>query len=141
MLGTVGGCFARFGVEALEQIGGIVACVALNLLDQQLLGLVGREARDAFELVLLLRDQTSVLGLCRLDRLLVADNRLFAPLEVLFGSFDGRLALDGHGLAPNQGLLQRLRLLPFEAGLFLGRAQQFVGLFLRVEQSLLLPGF
>ena len=61
LLGAVGGRFARFGVEPLQQIGRIVPRVAFDLLDQQLLGFVGGQAGDAFELVLLLRDELLVL--------------------------------------------------------------------------------
>ena len=55
LLGAVDGRLARLGVEPLEQVGGVVPRVALDLLEQQLLGFVGRQAGDALELVLLLR--------------------------------------------------------------------------------------
>ena len=43
-----------------SEIGGVVPRVALDLLDEQFLGFVGRQAGDALELVLLLRDQLLV---------------------------------------------------------------------------------
>ena len=55
LLGAVDRRLARFGVEPLQQVRRVVARVALDLLEQQLLGLVGGQAGDAFELVLLLR--------------------------------------------------------------------------------------
>ena len=61
VLGAIDGGLARFGVEALQQVGRVVARVAFDLLDQQLLGLVGRQAGHALELVLLLRDELLVL--------------------------------------------------------------------------------
>ena len=61
VLGAVDGGFARLGVEPLEQIGGVVARLALDLLEQQFLGLVGGEAGHPLQLVLLLGDQPLVL--------------------------------------------------------------------------------
>ena len=61
LLGAVGGGLARFGVEPLDQVGGVVPRVAFDLLEQQLLRFVGRQAGDALELVLLLGDQLLVL--------------------------------------------------------------------------------
>ena len=55
------GRFARFGVEPLQQVRGVVPRFALDLLDQQLFGFVRGQAGDAFELVLLLGDQLLVL--------------------------------------------------------------------------------
>ncbi len=57
LLGPVGGEFTGLGVEPLHQVRRVVPRLALDLLEQQLLGFVGSEARDALELVLLLRDQ------------------------------------------------------------------------------------
>ena len=62
LLGAVGGRLARLGVEPLHQVGGVVPRVAFDLLEQQLLGLVGRQAGDALELVLLLGDELLVLA-------------------------------------------------------------------------------
>ena len=61
VLGAVDGRLARLGVEPLEQVGGVVARLAFDLLEQQFLGFVGREAGDALELVLLLGDEPFVL--------------------------------------------------------------------------------
>ncbi len=80
LLGTVGGEFARFGIEPLHQVRCVVTRFALDLLEQQFLGFVGREAGDALELVLLLRDEAFVLGLRRLRRLLP---RTRGPLSCL----------------------------------------------------------
>ena len=41
VLRAVGGGLARFGVEPLEQVGGVVPRVAFDLLEQQLVRLVG----------------------------------------------------------------------------------------------------
>ncbi len=60
VLRAIDGRFARFGVEPLEQVGGVVPRLVFDLLDQQLFGFVGGEAGDAFELVLLARDQLLV---------------------------------------------------------------------------------
>ena len=62
LLGLVGGGLARLRIEPLEQVGGVVPGVGLDLLEQQLLGFVRRQAGDALELVLLLGDQLLVLG-------------------------------------------------------------------------------
>ncbi len=61
MLGAIGGGFTSFRVEPLEQVGGVVACLALNLFEQQFLRLFGCQAGDALELVLLLRNEPLVL--------------------------------------------------------------------------------
>ena len=45
LLGAVDGRFARLGVEPLQQVGRVVARVAFDLLEQQLLGFVGGQAR------------------------------------------------------------------------------------------------
>ena len=68
LLGAVGGRLARFGVEPLEQVGGVVPRVAFDLLEQQLLGFFCRQPGDALELVLLLGDELLVLGGRRLER-------------------------------------------------------------------------
>ena len=54
MLRLVDRRFAGLGVEPLQQVRGVVPRVALDLLHQQLLGFLGRQACDAFESVLLL---------------------------------------------------------------------------------------
>ena len=61
LLGAGGGRLARFGVEALDEVGRVAPRVAFDLLQQQLLGFVGRQAGDALQLVLLLRDELLVL--------------------------------------------------------------------------------
>ena len=53
--------FARLGVEALQQVGGVVSGVGLHMLDEQFLGFFTSEAGHALELVLLLCDEALVL--------------------------------------------------------------------------------
>ena len=57
LLGAVGGGLARLGVEPLDQVGGVVPRVGLDLLEQQLARLVGGQAGDALQLVLLVGDE------------------------------------------------------------------------------------
>ena len=59
-LRAIDGRLARLGVEALQQVRGVVPRVGFDLPDQQLLRFVGGQARDALELVLLLRDELLV---------------------------------------------------------------------------------
>ena len=95
LLGAIGGGFARLGVEPLQQVGGVVPRVALDLLEQQFLGFVGRQAGDALELVLLLRRPAA--GTCAaaasacLAR--ARPTALLARLQVLLEPIDGGLAL------------------------------------------------
>ena len=63
LLGAVAGGLSRASASSrLTQVRGVVPRVALDLLEQQLLGLVRGQAGDALELVLLLRDQLLVLA-------------------------------------------------------------------------------
>ena len=57
LLRAVGRRLARFGVEPLDQVGGVVPRIAFDLLEQQLACLVGGQAGDPLELALLLGDE------------------------------------------------------------------------------------
>ena len=52
---------ARLGVEALEQVRGVVPRLVFDLLQEELLGFFRRQAGHALQLVLLLRDEALVL--------------------------------------------------------------------------------
>ena len=134
------GDLARLGVEPLEQVRRVVPRVALDLLEQQLLGLLGGQARDPLELVLLADDQPLVLfdGGCR--RPLPLADRFLPPRQIALGAVDGRLAFGETRLAAHQRLLERLRLLALVTGLLLGLGQQLVGFFLGFEEGFLLAG-
>ena len=138
VLGAIDGRLARFGVEALEQVGRVVPRVGLDLLDQQFLRFVGGQARDALELVLLARDQlarTSSRPPRRcFSRSETARSRAARSLSVR--SIAG-LALGEGGLAPVERLLERVGLLALLARLLLGVAQQLVRLLLGFEERLL----
>ena len=62
VFGTVAGCFSCFGIKTLDQVRRVVPCLAFDLLQQQIFRFVGCQARHALEVVLLLSDQTLVLG-------------------------------------------------------------------------------
>ena len=141
VLGAVDGRFARLGVEPLQQVGGVVARLALDLLDQQLLGLVGGQAGDALELVLLLGDELLVLPRPRRPRPSRGRRRVRSRAPSSFSSRSSvawRSASDASRrvsvCSSGGGLLALL------AGLALGLEQQLVRLFLGLEQRLLLAG-
>ena len=117
LLGAIARNLARFRVQALDQVGCVVARVAFDLFEQQLLRFVRREARDALELVLLRRDQLLILRCCRFRLFLAGGDRGFARVEVAVGAFERRLPLGLQLLAADQRLFERLRLLPFGARL------------------------
>ena len=137
---AIGGHFARFGVEPLQEIGGIVPRFALDLLDEQLLRFVGRQAGDALELVLLLRDQAVVFLGRRVRELLAIGDRLLARLEVLVETLRGRLTLGQRRLEAMEGLLEGLGLVSIVARLLLGLGQDLVGLLFGLEQQSLCSG-
>ena len=139
VLRAVGGRLARFGVEALEEVGGVVPRVGLDLLEQELLGFLGRQARDALELVLLLGDQPLVLRGGGRRRALALGHRAVARVQLLFEPLDRRLPLGERGLAPAERLLEGRGLLALLTRLPLGLHQEFVRLLLGFEQRLLLP--
>ena len=142
LLGAVGGGLARFGVEALEQVRGVVPRVALDLLEQQLLGLVGGQAGDAFELVLL-RARRAARTWPR--RPPPSSRARRPPCRAPRSSFSSRsiarLALGRATPRGGQRLLERGGLLALLARLPLGLDQQLVRLLLGLEQRFLLAGF
>ena len=142
LLGAIDGRLARFGVEPLQQVGRIVARLAFDLLDQQFLGLVGGEAGDALELVLLLaRRARSYLrrgggrGL-----LALGSPRGRAPSSSFSSRSIGGLPLGERRFAPRERLFERRRLLALLSRLALGLHQDVVRLLLGVEQRFLLAG-
>ena len=141
LLGFVGRLLARLGVEPLEQVGGVVARLALDLLDQELFGLVGREARHALELVLLLRDEAIEFVGSRLCRGLAIADRPLAALELFRQPLGHRFLLGERRLAATERLLDRLGLGAIVARLLLGGRQDLVRFFLGFEQRFLLAGF
>jgi hypothetical protein len=141
LLGPIAGHLAGLGVEPLQQVGGVVARLAFNLLEKKLLGLLGGKAGDALELVLLLRDEPVVFLRGGLGRPLAVGDRLLASLQVFLGAIGGNLPFGERGLAADQRLLEGLRLLPFLAGLLFGLRQQVVGFLLSFEEGFLLAGF
>ena len=142
VLGAVGGRLARLGVEPLEQVGGVVARVGLHLLDEQLLGLVGRQAGDAFELALLLGDELLVL---RRGRRATPSRARSTARSRAVSSFSSRstpvCAIGERGVAPRERLLERRRLLALLPRLALGLHEDLVRLLLGLEQRFLLAGF
>ena len=141
LLGAIDRGLARFGVEPLQQVGRVVACLAFNLLDQQLLGLVGGQPGDALELVLVLGDELLALRERRGGVALAIAQRLVAACQLLLETIDRRLAVGRRRLAAGQRLLHRRRLLAVGAGLTLRLHQDVVRLFLRLEQRFFLAGF
>ncbi len=136
------GRLARFGVEPLQQVGGVVPGVALDLLQQQLLGFVGGQAGDPLELVLLLRDQ--LLGSARppASSLLLAGctTPTRAPADRCTVRSLAACRSASLRFAASQRLLERLRLLAFLPGLAFGVGEDVVRLLLGVEQDLLAAG-
>ncbi len=78
-----GGLLARLGIEPLDEIGGIAPRVGLDVLQQQVFGLFGRQARQPFELVLLCGDQLLVFRGGRGGALLALGDRLRLRLQLL----------------------------------------------------------
>ena len=138
LLGLVDRRLARFGIEPLEEIGGVVPRLALHLLQQQLLGFVGGEAGDALELTLLRRDELLVLGRRRRRRFLPLADGAVARVQLLLEPLDGALPLADHRFAPRQRLLERRRLLPLLTRLLLGVHQDLVRLLFGFEQRFFL---
>ncbi len=140
LLGAIDGDLARLGVETLEEVGGIVARLALDLFDENVLRFVGRQAGDPLQLVFLLGHELVVLrgrggrGLLALAQPAVA--RVQLPLQAL----DGGLALGDRGVAPVERLFEGGRLLAVLARLPLGIHQEIVGALLGFEERLFLAG-
>jgi len=141
LLGAVAGHLARLGVEPLQQVGGVVARLAFDLLEQKLLRLLGGEAGDALEVVLLLCDEALVFLRGRLRRPLPVGDRVLTGLQIFFGAVDGALPLGERRLTADQRLLQRLRLLTLLPGLLFSLRQQLVGFLFGFEEGFLLAGF
>ena len=141
LLGAIGRRFARFRVEALQQVRCVVPRVAFDLLDEQFLGFVGRQAGDAFELVLLLGDETFDIWR-RLPRRSFRGRPARRPARASSFSIRSmpRLSFGKRRVAPGERLLERLGLLTFLAGLALGIRDQLVRFFLGVEERFLLSG-
>ena len=141
VLGAVGGRFARFRVEPLQQVRGVVPRVAFDLLQQQLLGFLGRQARHALELVLLLRHELLVFGR-RGRRCPFALGQVpVARAQLLLQPLDNDLTIGQGHVAPRQRLLERRRGLPDLARLPLGLDQQLVRLLFGFEERFLFAGF
>ena len=139
VLGAVDGRLAGLGVEPLQQVRGIVTRLAFDLLEQQFLGFVRREACDALQLMLLLGDQPFVFRGGGLGELLPLGDRVFARSNFLVQPLDRSLFLRDCRFAAVHGLLERLRLLALLARLAFGLGEEIVRLFLRVEERLFLP--
>ena len=140
LLGPVDRGFARLGVEPLQEVGGVVPRFALDLPDQQILGFIGGQAGDAFELVLVLRDELLAFGRRRGGRALAFGQGPVAAAQLLLEALGRRLPLRHRRLAPGQHLLERRRLLTVLPRLALGLHQDVVRLLLRLEQRFLLAG-
>ena len=134
VLGAVDGGFARFGVEPLEEVRGVVPGVALDLLHQQLFGFVGGQAGDALQAVLLFGDEALVLGGGLGGNLLALRDEAGALGEVLPQALGVDLALGQRGFAAGERLLEGRGLLSFDARLPLGFDEQVVRFFLGVEK-------
>ena len=130
--------FARFGVEALQQVGRFVAGLIFDLLDQEFLGFVRRQARDALELVLLTRHQIFVFLGGGGHRRLAAGHGTIARGHFLLDAVDHGLAIVEQRLALGQRLLERNGLLTLLAGVLLGRDDELVRLLLGGEERLFL---
>ena len=108
LLGAVDGRLARFGVEPLEQVGRVVPRVGFDLLEQQLLGFVGGQAGDAFELVLLPGDQLARISWPRPSRRFSRSaTARIAGGDVLLEAVERRLPLVERRVAAGEGLLER----------------------------------
>jgi hypothetical protein len=130
--------FARFGVEALQQIGRVVAGLIFDLLDEEFLGFVRRQARDPLELVLLTRHQFFVFAGGGGHRCLAAGHGTIARGDFLLDAIDHRLPIVEQRLTLGQRLLERQGLLTLLASLLLGRDDELVRLLLGGEDRLLL---
>ena len=82
LLGFAAGRLARLSIEPLQEIGGIVSGVVLDLLEQELLRFVRRQARDALELVLLLGYELLVLLRRSSGLLFPVRDRSFSRMKV-----------------------------------------------------------
>ncbi len=140
LFGLVGRSLAGFRIEPLEQVGGVVPGIVLDLLEQELLGFVGRQARHAFELVLLAGDQLLVFARGGLRLLLALGDPLLAALQFLFDALEGELAFGELRLASDEALFERLRLLSLLARLPFGAGEDLVRLLLGVKEGFLTAG-
>ena len=158
------GGFARFGFQALDEVGGVAPGVAFDLLEEQLARLVGAQAGDALQLAVPLGDVAGRRGCGRSrPRLRAAAMASLARADPFRArSHDGEAVGQGPGLvrrAPVRGWRFRRRrcadllvglggdgvrfLARFERGFLaqclgvaLGLADQAVGFSLRARQRL-----
>ena len=140
LLGPIGGHLAGLGIEAFQQVGGVMPGFTLDLLDEELLGFVGSKAGDAFQLVLLLGDQAVVFLSRSLGDLLALRHGLFARAQLFVQTLGRRLTLSQRPFPAVKRLLDRQRLLAIVPGLFFGLGRDVVGLFLGREQRFFLSG-
>lgn len=132
-----GGRLAGFGVEPLEEVGGVVPRLDLDLLEQQVLGFLGGEAGDPLEFVLLPGDELLVLRGRGIGLLFALRHRLLAPKQFLLHALERQLPLGELGIAAGEALFKGLRLLPLMPRLAIGVGQDLVGFFLGVEEGFL----
>ena len=140
VLRAIDGGLARLGIEALEEVRRVVARLAFDLLDQQLLRFVGGEAGDALELVLLVRDELLVLRRGGCGAALAIDERAVPAVQLFLEALDRGLALGGGRFAAAERLLERGGLLAILPRLPLGLHQDLVRFFLGLEERFLAAG-
>ena len=141
VLRAVGRRLARFGVEPLEQVGGVVPRVGFHVLDEQLLRLFARQAGDALELALLIGDEPLVFRRGVERGLLALLDRALARGQLLLEPLGAGLAIGERRVAPREGLFERGRLLAVLPRLALGLHEDFVRLLLGFEERFLLARF
>ena len=79
-----GRAFARFGLQPLDQVGGVAPRVRFELLQQDVARLVGAQSGDALQFALAFAAQLLGPGVGGGDRLLLECEFLLAAAKVLF---------------------------------------------------------
>ena len=141
VLGAVDGGLARFGIEPLQQVRGVVARLAFNLFEQQLLRFIRGQAGDPLELALLLCGKLFVLRRRSRRALLAVGDGAVAVSQLFFEPLCRDLALGERRIAAGERLFEQGYLLPLLPGLTFGVHQDVVRLLLCFEERFLLACF
>ena len=128
---------ARFGLEPLDQVGGVAPRVGFDLAEQHFFGFVGGEPGQPLQLALLIGDEPLVAGGRFLRGFRPHRDRLIAAAQVLFGALrDGGAIGQGARLFGQRLFEPRSLDAPF-ARLALGLDQQLVRALLAGEDRFL----
>ena len=129
---------ARLSVETLHQIRGVPARVGFDVLQQEVLGLFGRQAGQALELVLLRGDELLVFRGSSGRALLAVGDGLGLRLQLLVLAFGGGRPVGQRRLLAAQLLFGVRELLRLLARHPLGFGAKLVRFLLGLEKRLLL---